>query len=121
MCSADDQTDCAAIATDAQGDDISSSIQYATSNPTCPAADAGDLSCPLCAVQYMQQGLCLPGRSANQVLLSLATAGRCHVSIPARAAAASQPLSTDDLVPSPPLAMPTLLHILSPAMVIDKH
>jgi len=69
-----DQTDCAAYALDGLGDDISKSIAYTTSNPACTAASAGDLACPLCAVQYMQQGMCLPGRYA---LLSV----RCHTCI----------------------------------------
>lgn len=64
-CAADDQTGCDAYALDGQGNDISSSIQYATSNPSCTAVQAGDASCLLCAVQYMQQGLCLPGRSVT--------------------------------------------------------
>lgn len=64
-CAVDDQTGCAAYALDGQGNDISSSIQYATSNPSCTVVQAGDASCPLCAVQYMQQGLCLPGRSVS--------------------------------------------------------
>ena len=59
---ADEQTDCAVYAVDGLGDDISSSITYATSNPSCTATAADDLTCPMCAVEYMQLGLCLPGR-----------------------------------------------------------
>ena len=61
---ADDQSNCAVYAQDGLGNDISSSVAYATSNPTCSPAFAGDVRCPLCAAQYMQQGLCLPGRCA---------------------------------------------------------
>jgi len=49
-------------ALDGLGDDISNAITYVTSNPSCTATSADDLTCPMCAVQYMQQGLCLPGR-----------------------------------------------------------
>ena len=59
---AGDQSNCAVFAQDGLGNDISSSIAYATSNPTCSPAFVADVRCPLCAVQYMQQGLCLPGR-----------------------------------------------------------
>ena len=59
---ADEQTDCAVYALDGLGDDISDAIAYVTLNPTCTAASAGDLACPSCPVEYMQQGLCLPGR-----------------------------------------------------------
>ena len=59
---ADDQADCAVYAQDGLGNDVSSAIAYVTRNPTCTPAFAGDVRCPLCAVQYMQQGLCLPGR-----------------------------------------------------------
>lgn len=59
---ADEQTDCAVYAVDGLDDDISSSITYVTSNPSCTATAADDLTCPMCAVEYMQQGLCLPGR-----------------------------------------------------------
>lgn len=63
MCfAAGEQTDCAVYALDGLGDDISNSITYVTSNPSCTATSAADLTCPMCAVQYMQQGLCLPGR-----------------------------------------------------------
>ena len=61
-CPADEQTDCAVYAVDGLDDDISSSITYVTSNPSCTATAADDLTCPMCAVEYMQQGLCLPGR-----------------------------------------------------------
>ncbi|KAL0034115.1 hypothetical protein WJX79_009686 [Trebouxia sp. C0005] len=60
--SSGEQTDCAVYALDGLGDDISNSITYVTSNPSCTATSAADLTCPMCAVQYMQQGLCLPGR-----------------------------------------------------------
>ena len=63
---AGDQSNCAVYAEDGLGNDISNSIAYATSNPTCSPAFAGDVRCPLCAVQYMQQGLCLPGRYADR-------------------------------------------------------
>ena len=59
---AEEQTDCAVYAMDGLGDDISSSIAYVTSNPSCSASFAGDMACPQCAVEYMQQGLCLPDR-----------------------------------------------------------
>ena len=59
---AGDQTDCAVYALDGLNSDISNAITYVTSNPSCNATSADDLTCPLCAVQYMQQGLCLPGR-----------------------------------------------------------
>ena len=42
--------------------DISNAIGYVISNPTCNTTSLGDMSCPKCAMQYMQQGLCLPGR-----------------------------------------------------------
>ena len=66
---AEDQTDCAVYAMDGLGDDISSSIAYVTSNPACSAAFAGDLACPQCAVEYMQQSLCLPGRYNSSPIL----------------------------------------------------
>ena len=66
---AGDQTDCAVYAWDGLGNDVSSAIAYVTSNPTCTPAVAGDVRCPLCAVQYMQQGLCLPGRYKAEACL----------------------------------------------------
>ncbi len=66
---AEEQTDCTVYATDGLGDDISSSIAYVTSNPACSAAFAGDLACPQCAVEYMQQGLCLPARYDSSPIL----------------------------------------------------
>lgn len=66
---AEEQTDCAVYAMDGLGDDISNAIAYVTSNPTCSAAFAGDLACPQCAVEYMQQGLCLPDRYNSSPIL----------------------------------------------------
>ena len=67
---AEQQTDCAAYAIDGLGDDISTSIAYVTTNPTCSASFAGDLACPQCAVEYMQQGLCLPDRYNSSPILT---------------------------------------------------
>lgn len=66
---AEEQTDCAVYALDGLGDDISNTIAYVTSNPTCSAAFAGDLACPQCALEYMQQGFCLPDRYDSSPVL----------------------------------------------------
>jgi len=59
---AEEQTDCAVYAIDSLGDDISNAIDFAISDLACNSNLVGDSSCPMCAVQYLQQGLCLPGR-----------------------------------------------------------
>ena len=64
-CVADKQTACAVYALDGMQNDISNAIVYVTSNPMCNTTSLGDMACPACAMQYMQQGLCLPGRYAR--------------------------------------------------------
>jgi len=59
---AEEQTDCAVYALNSLGDDISNAIDFAISNLACNSKLVEDSSCPVCAVQYMQRGLCLPGR-----------------------------------------------------------
>ena len=59
---AEEQADCAVYAIDSLGDDISNAIDFAISNLACNSNLVEGSSCPVCAVQYMQQGLCLPGR-----------------------------------------------------------
>ena len=83
---ADEQTDCAVYALDGLRDDISDAIAHVTLNPTCTAgASPGDLACPLCPVEYMQQGLCLPGRciqTASQVTVLINIVRLASVCLP---------------------------------------
>ena len=62
ICAAEEQTDCAVYAIDSLDDDISNAIDFAIITLACNSNLVEDSSCPVCAVQYMQQGLCLPGR-----------------------------------------------------------
>ena len=82
---ADEQTDCAVYALDGLGDDISDAIACVTLNPTCTAIAAGGLTCPSCPVEYMQQGLCLPGRciqTASQATILNSTLWPASVCLP---------------------------------------